>query len=128
MIAQALEHAGPEAAERLRQELETLRRLEASPQRRRGGGTAADLDRDEQGDLLVHPVNLPAVLTWLHVHDQWIRAGMDAEPVALDMRAALEVVREVAAASTARVEVLDTLGRVRMLAGEVLELNRRRKR
>lgn len=127
MIAEVTEIAGHEAAERLRQDLELIERLTKAPRRPRWRG-ASDMDRDENGNLLIHRENLPAILVWLHVSDQWIRAGIDGQPVALDMRTVLEVTRELAAASIARVEVLDTMGRVRVLAGEVLELQRRRKR
>lgn len=127
MIAEVTEIAGHEAAERLRQDLELIERLTELPRRPRWWG-ASDMDRDEDGNLLIHRENLPAILVWLHVSDQWIRAGIDGQPVALDMRTALEFTRELAATSIARVEVLDTMGRVRVLAGEVLELQRRRKR
>lgn len=127
MIAEVTEIAGHEAAERLRQDLELIERLTKAPRRPRWR-EASDMDRDENGNLLIHRENLPAILVWLHVSDQWIRAGIDGQPVALDMRTVLEVTRELAAASIARVEVLDTMGRVRVLAGEVLELQRRRKR
>jgi hypothetical protein len=127
MIAEVAEIAGHEAAERLRQDLELIERLTEAPRRPRWWG-ASDMDRDEQGDLLVHRENLPAVVVWLQVHDQWIRAGMDGEPVGLDMRVALEFTRELAACHSERVDVLDTTARLRILASEVLTLQRQEKR
>lgn len=127
MIAQALQFAGPEAAERLRLQLENL---EARTRVATGPGArslASNLDRNERGELLIHPANLPAVLAWVHTPDQWIRAGMDGEPVAPNVATALQVIRALQAeAPDANIGVMDTLASYRLVASEVLGMLRRR--
>jgi|688.fasta_scaffold07757_23 hypothetical protein len=129
MIAEAESVAGHGAAEQLRQQIEALERLVRKPSRRSAAWReASDLDRDEEGALLIHPQNMPAVAVWLHVHDQRIWAGMDGQCLGLDMGVALEFTRELAASARARkarrVDVLDTTARLRILAAEVIQLEK----
>jgi hypothetical protein len=41
------------------------------------------------GLVRVWPVNLPVVTIWRLIRDQWIRAGLEGQPVAFDMAQAL---------------------------------------
>lgn len=126
MIQHAEREAGAAAAYRLREELEAIRRLRRASRGPRWRD-AADLDRLPSGELLIHRQNLPAVLVWLQVSDQWIVSPM-GEPIALDMRTALEFTRELRnAAPSDQIDVLDTTGRLKILAGEVLNLQRRKR-
>jgi hypothetical protein len=48
-----------------------------------------DLFLTSDGLVRVWPVNLPVVTIWRLIRDQWIRAGLEGQPVAFDMAQAL---------------------------------------
>ena len=48
-----------------------------------------DLFLTSEGLVRVWPVNLPVVAIWRLIRDQWIREGLEGQPVAFDMAQAL---------------------------------------
>lgn len=128
MIQLAEQHGGPAAAAQLRRDLERINRQTTGPAPLPWRGQS-DLDRDEDGALLLHPENLAPALVWLHTADQWIRAGEDAQPVAPNIAVALQIIELMRQqAPGARLNPLDVLASYRVIAAEVLDLYRASRR
>jgi hypothetical protein len=128
MIREARDRAGEAAAEALLAQRQRFQQLTVAAPAGPCWREAADLDRDERGDLLIHRENLPAVMVWLQCHDQWKLAGMEGEPIALDMGVALAFAQQLAAEVTDEpISILDTTAGVRIIAADVLEHHRRRR-
>jgi len=126
MIQEARQHGGDAAAQSLQEQRAQLLALAGAAPAGPCWREAADLDRDERGDLLIHRENLPAVLVWLQCSDQWLTAGMEGVPVALNMQTALGFAQQLAAEATDEpISVLDTTAGVRVIAADVLDHIRR---
>jgi hypothetical protein len=131
MISEAESVAGADAAASLRQQREMMRLLTGGASTRPVARwrEAADLDRNAAGELMIHRENLPAVLVWCQVCDQWDRAGMEGEPVGIRMDVVLAFAQQVAAeAPQEEISVLETTAGVRVIASHVLEELRRKQR
>lgn len=81
--------------------------------------TIADQFLNSEGLLRVWPENVPVVQIWRLIPDQWIRAGMDAIPVAPDMGLILRYAE--AWAREHGGPVLPLVDRLRVLADLMLE-------
>jgi len=81
------------------------------------------LDLDGDGSLRIWPENRPAVEVFLLVGDQWLRAGIEGVPTAINMATVLEYAREFVRMCP-NLLLLSLVADVKFLAVEVVRLLR----